>query len=446
MLGLPDEVHACLFDLDGVLTDTASVHRRRGRRCSTTSCAQRAEQTGETFVPVRRRTPTTSSTSTARHARTASGRSWPAAASSCPTATPTTIGRQRHRLRPRQPQERRLPGHVVHEDGVKVFDGSRRYLEAVAAGGLAIAVVSSCANTREVLEVTGLDSSSSSASTASRCARSTSQANPRRTRILRGARRLGVDARRGGGIRGRPFRGGGRPRRALRPRRRRRPGRAGRRAATPRRRRRRDRPRRPAWTPDDHRMTRSPSSRGRSARPRSTSTCLAQSESLFALSNGHIGLARQPRRRRAARPAGHLPQLVLRDPAAALRRGRLRLSRRKVRPIVDVTNGKILRLLVDDEPFDVRYGELLHHERVLDLRAGTLTRTVRWRPPPASRSTVTSTRLVSLAQRGVAAIEYIVEAVDEFTRVTVQSELVANEDQPETSNDPRVSAHPRPNL
>jgi alpha,alpha-trehalose phosphorylase len=52
---------------------------------------------------------------------------------------------------------------------------------------------------------------------------------------------------------------------------------------------------------------------------------------------------------------------------------------------------------------------------------------------------VRSTRLVSLAQRSVAAIEYTVEAVDQFTRVTVQSELVANEDQPERSQDPRVA-------
>ena len=43
-------------------------------------------------------------------------------------------------------------------------------------------------------------------------------------------------------------------------------------------------------------------------------------------------------------------------------------------------------------------------------------------------------------QRSVAAIEYVVEAVDEFVRVTVQSELVANEDQPERSEDPRVAA------
>jgi HAD superfamily hydrolase (TIGR01509 family) len=46
---------------------------------------------------------------------------------------------------------------TIHEDGVKVFDGSRRYLEAVSAADLAVAVVSSSANTQEVLEVTTLD-------------------------------------------------------------------------------------------------------------------------------------------------------------------------------------------------------------------------------------------------------------------------------------------------
>ena len=78
--------------------------------------------------------------------------------------------------------------------------------------------------------------------------------------------------------------------------------------------------------------------------------------------------------------------------------------------LVDVTNGKIIRLLVDDEPFDVRYGELLEHERMLDLRAGTLRATARWRSPAGKQVTLRSTRLVSLAQRGVAAIEYVVEA------------------------------------
>ena len=108
--------------------------------------------------------------------------------------------------------------------------------------------------------------------------------------------------------------------------------------------------------------------------------------------------------------------------------------------VVNVTNGKIIRLLVEDEPFDVRYGELISHERVLDLRAGTLHRAVEWISPTGRRIRVRSTRLVSFTQRAVAAIEYVVEPVqDEFT-VVVQSELVANEPVPAASADPRAAA------
>lgn len=166
---------------------------------------------------------------------------------------------------------------------------------------------------------------------------------------------------------------------------------------------------------------------------------LAQSESLFTLSNGHIGLRGNLDE---GEPYG-LPGTYLNSfyeirplPYAEAGYGYPEAGQ----TLVDVTNGKILRLLVEDEPFDVRYGELLSHERNLDLRAGTLTRTAHWRSPAGKEVKVVSTRLVSLAQRGVAAIEYCVEAVGEFVRVTVQSELVTNEDQPETSGDPRVSA------
>ena len=53
--------------------------------------------------------------------------------------------------------------------------------------------------------------------------------------------------------------------------------------------------------------------------------------------------------------------------------------------VVNMTNGKIIRLLVDDAPFDVRYGELVSHERVLDLRSGLLRREVVWRSPAGKR-------------------------------------------------------------
>jgi trehalose/maltose hydrolase-like predicted phosphorylase len=166
---------------------------------------------------------------------------------------------------------------------------------------------------------------------------------------------------------------------------------------------------------------------------------LAQSESLFALSNGHIGLrGNLDEGEPFGIPGTYLNSFYEARPLPYAESGFGYPEDGQT--IVDVTNGKILRLLVDDEPFDVRYGNLDEHERVLDLRAGTLTRRVRWCSPAGKQIKVVSTRLVSLVQRSVAAIEYVVEAVDEFTRVTVQSELVANEDQPERSTDPRVSA------
>jgi len=61
---------------------------------------------------------------------------------------------------------------------------------------------------------------------------------------------------------------------------------------------------------------------------------------------------------------------------------------------VNVTNGKIIRLLVDDEPFDVRYGELVSHERELDFRAGVLRRNVEWVSPARTPVRIRSTRLV----------------------------------------------------
>ena len=166
---------------------------------------------------------------------------------------------------------------------------------------------------------------------------------------------------------------------------------------------------------------------------------LAQSESVFALSNGHIGLrGNLDEGEPHGLPGTYLNSFYETQPLPYAEAGYGYPEDGQT--LIDVTNGKILRLLVDDEPFDVRYGDLIEHERVLDLRAGTLTRTVRWRSPAGKQVQVRSTRLVSLSQRGVVAIEYVVEAIDEFTRVTVQSELVANEDQPEPSADPRVAA------
>jgi alpha,alpha-trehalose phosphorylase len=166
---------------------------------------------------------------------------------------------------------------------------------------------------------------------------------------------------------------------------------------------------------------------------------LAQSESVFALSNGHVGLRGNLDE---GEPHG-LPGTYLNSfyelrplPHAEAGYG----YPEEGQTIVNVTNGKLIRLLVDDEPFDVRYGELRSHERVLDLRAGTMERTVEWVSPAGRAVRVHSTRLVSFTQRAVAAICYEVEPLDGPARLVVQSGLVANEELPVTKSDPRVAA------
>jgi alpha,alpha-trehalose phosphorylase len=166
---------------------------------------------------------------------------------------------------------------------------------------------------------------------------------------------------------------------------------------------------------------------------------LARSESVFALSNGHIGLrGNLDEGEPHGLPGTYLNSVYELRPLVYGERGYGYPESGQT--IINVTNGKIFRLLVDDEPFDVRYGTLRSHRRTLDLRAGTLDRQVEWESPAADAVRVRSTRLVSLTQRAVAAICYEVEAVDRSLRVVVQSELVANEDLPDQGADPRTAA------
>lgn len=166
---------------------------------------------------------------------------------------------------------------------------------------------------------------------------------------------------------------------------------------------------------------------------------LAQTESVFALSNGHIGLrGNLEEGEPCGEPGTYLNGFYELRPLPYAEAGYGYPESGQT--CVNVTNGKLIRLLVDDEPFDVRYGTLHEHERVLDLRAGTLTRRADWSSPTGGRIRVSSTRLVSFTHRAVAAIRYEVEAVDEARHVVVQSELVANETQQYLGGDPREAA------
>ena len=164
---------------------------------------------------------------------------------------------------------------------------------------------------------------------------------------------------------------------------------------------------------------------------------LAQTESIFALSNGHIGLRGNLDE---GEPYG-LPGTYLNSfyelrplPYAEAGYGYPESGQ----TVINVTNGKLIRLLVDDEPFDVRYGKLQSHERELDLRDGVLRRSVRWTSPTGRTVKVSSVRMTSFTQRAIAAISYEVEPLDAPVRVVLQSELVANEALPDQGRDPRA--------
>jgi alpha,alpha-trehalose phosphorylase len=166
---------------------------------------------------------------------------------------------------------------------------------------------------------------------------------------------------------------------------------------------------------------------------------LARTESLFALANGHIGLrANLDEGEPFGLPGTYLNSFYELRPLPHAETGYGYPESGQT--LVNVTNGKIIRLLVDDEPFDLRYGEVRSHERELDLRDGVLRRAVEWISPAGEGVRVRSTRLVSFAQRAVAAILYEVEPLDGPVRVVVQSELVANEPAPARSEDPRAAA------
>jgi alpha,alpha-trehalose phosphorylase len=166
---------------------------------------------------------------------------------------------------------------------------------------------------------------------------------------------------------------------------------------------------------------------------------LAQSESVFALSNGHIGLrANLDEGEPHTLPGTYLNSVYELRPLPYAEAGYGYPSVGQT--VINVTNGKLIRLLVEDEPFDVRYGRLRGHERVLDLRAGVLRRSCEWTSPSRRTVQVRSTRLVSFVYRSIAAIAYEVRAVDAPVQVVLQSELVANEQLPHMSGDPRAAA------
>ena len=155
MLGLPNAIRACLFDLDGVLTQTAKIHAAAWKEMFDAFLRERAAQTGESFEPF---------DPVADYDEYVDGkprydgvRSFLAARGiALPERTPDdpSDAATVHGLGNRKNE---LVLAMIERQGVEVYEGSVRYVRAVRDAGLGRAVVTSSANADEVLAAAGID-------------------------------------------------------------------------------------------------------------------------------------------------------------------------------------------------------------------------------------------------------------------------------------------------
>ncbi len=106
--------------------------------------------------------------------------------------------------------------------------------------------------------------------------------------------------------------------------------------------------------------------------------------------------------------------------------------------IVNVPDGKIIRLYVDDEPFDLESAFVQRYERAIDMQNGTLDREVLWETPAGREILIQSQRLVSFHEKHVAAISYRITVVNARASLVLSSEVVDHPPPPHQGDDPRL--------
>jgi beta-phosphoglucomutase family hydrolase len=192
MLGLPDGVRACLFDLDGVLTQTAKVHAAAWKQMFDEYLRSRSADRGERFVPFDEGEdydeyvdgkPRADGVRSFLRSR---GIELPEGAPDDPPelATVAGLGNRKNEIVLR----------LIHEQGVAPYEGSVRYVEAARAAGLRRAVVSSSTNCRDVLHAASIEELFEARIDGVVAEREHLNGKPAPDTFLAGARALGVAA------------------------------------------------------------------------------------------------------------------------------------------------------------------------------------------------------------------------------------------------------------
>jgi beta-phosphoglucomutase family hydrolase len=191
VLGLPNGVRACLFDLDGVLTKTATVHAAAWKQMFDAYLRDRATRTGEKFVPF---DPDSDygeyvdgkpRSDGVRSFLASRGIELPDGEENDPPSAETVSGLGN--------RKNEIVLRMIHEDGVEAYDGSVSYLEAVRDAGLRRAVVSSSTNCHDVLVAAGIEDFFEARIDGIVAERDHLHGKPAPDTFLAGARALGVE-------------------------------------------------------------------------------------------------------------------------------------------------------------------------------------------------------------------------------------------------------------
>ncbi|MFA7535978.1 MAG: glycosyl hydrolase family 65 protein [Desulfuromonadales bacterium] len=163
---------------------------------------------------------------------------------------------------------------------------------------------------------------------------------------------------------------------------------------------------------------------------------LAQTETIFSIGNGYLGMRGNFDEGKPSFQSGTFingfhetwPIIYGEEAYGFAKTGQTMLN---------VTDGKTIRLFIDDEPFHLPTASLMLYERILDMQAGTLDRKVLWETPGGKQVFIESRRLVSFEHRHLAAISYQVTVLNAKALVVISSELAGNQPNQRGKGDPR---------
>jgi beta-phosphoglucomutase family hydrolase len=191
VLGLPDRIAACLFDLDGVLTQTAKVHAAAWKRMFDAFLRERAAARGEELVPF---DPVADYDEYVdgkprydgvRSFLASRGIELPQGSSSDPPGAETVDGLGN--------RKNEIVLEMIHRDGVEPYEGSVRFVREARGAGLRRAVVSSSTNCRDVLRAAGIEDLFEERIDGVVAEREHLKGKPAPDTFLAGARALGVE-------------------------------------------------------------------------------------------------------------------------------------------------------------------------------------------------------------------------------------------------------------